>query len=234
MSNPPMPNRAARRHAPKDVTVLDAIERAKRGGKSKPPDGASILEPTPEQIAEAQDAMVRAAAGETPPPAGGGSPADAIPLDPSQMPPELIKQLENMQSAIGGPGAAPAAGGTVASTKARRAKKYLDLEKELAVVLMLPAMPAEMAGDQYCAMHFATQGPVLAFRLTLYAETHEATFKLLCQIVEAGGIFTLIIAVAGYALPPLLHHGMPAPQGLKSMYHVPHKVPAQAQEAQDG
>ena len=105
----------------------------------------------------------------------------------------------------------------------RRNKKYVDLEAELAVFLMMPAVPCEMAGDTYCAMHFAQQGPQLAHRLTAYAETHDATFELLSKIVEAGGMVALIVAVAAYALPPMLHHGLPAPQGLRRMYGVPPK-----------
>lgn len=210
--------RATRNKSIPDATVKEAIDRAKRGERQPKdegaPDGATMIAPTPEQIAAMQEAQVAANAG-----AG-----DAPPLDPSQMPPELLKQLEDMG---GNPGAMPGgAGGLVApKSNARRAKKYIDLEKELAVVLTLPAAPCEMSGDSYCAMHFAMQGPQLAHRLTVYAETHDATFELLCRIVEAGGIFTLIIAVAGYLLPPLLHHGMPAPQGLRDMYHVPPKAP---------
>lgn len=222
------PNRASRRKAAKgrrkvpDRTVLDAINRAKSGGRNKPPDGAAVIEPTPEQIAAAQDAFAAQNAGQAPspgmPPMGGDMP----PLDPSQMDPAVLKQLEEMS---GGGLAAGSAAQALAQGRKKRAKKYVDLEAELAVFLMMPAVPCEMAGDTFCANHFAQQGPMLAHRLVAYAETHDATFELLCKITQAGGMVTLIVAVAAYALPPMLHHGMPGPEGLKRMYHVPPKAP---------
>lgn len=231
MATAPPANRAARRKAAKakpkvpDQTVLDAIARAKNGGRGpKGPDGAVELQPTPEQIAAAQDAFARenagggAAAGDTQPGAG-----DMPPIDPSQMSPELLKQLEEMTG--GGASAGGAAAALAAAKGKRRAKKYVDLEGELVVFLMMPAVPCEMAGDQFCAMHFAQQGPMLAHRLTAYAETHDATYELLSRIVEAGGMVALIVAVAAYALPPMLHHGLPAPEGLRRMYNVPPKAP---------
>jgi hypothetical protein len=232
---PPPPNRAARRKAAKtkrppklDQSVRDAIDRAKHGQRQPTgdglPDGAQVLEPTPEQIAQAEAAAQAAAAGF--PPTGGG---DTPPLDPSQMSPELLQQLAAMTG-----GGAQAGGAAAALAKAkRRHKKYVDLEAELAVFLMMPAAPCEIAGDNYCAMHFVQQGPLLAHRLTAYAETHDATFELLSKIVEAGGMVALIVAVAAYALPPMLHHGLPAPEGLRRMYGVPQKTPAPAPQGVD-
>lgn len=137
-----------------------------------------------------------------------------IPKAPKTMddlPPEIRKQLEDAASDN-----APAKVG-------KRAAKYVSLERELAALLSLPALPCDAMGDEFCAKHFASQGPILAAQLAIYSESHKATYDVLIRLTQAGGILTLSLAVGMYALPPILHHAG-GPDALKDKFGVPHTV----------
>lgn len=178
------------------------------------------------------------------PPNGGGpasppppSPdADLPPGIPSDLPPEIARLVGQAQQAAGGEEGARTAPGARGSTvgKARK-KEFVELQGELAILLSLPGPAFEAGGDTYCATHFMVQGPLLAERLTTYAETNPATAQLLKRIVEAGGFAVVAMALFSYALPPALHHGLPAPEGLRKMYHVPAKEHKhEPEEGEDG
>lgn len=192
-------------------------------------------------------AQIKGTGGATAPPGvrtdppGNGAPtggaehgANAPPVDdpppgiPEGLPPELTEMLAQAQrtSGAGVPGAVKPAG--------RRDKKFSELEKELAVLLTLPGPFFEGGGDHYCATHFMMQGPLLANRLTVYAETNPATYDLLIRIVAAGGFAVVAMAIFAYALPPMMHHGLPAPAGLKKMYHVPEKHSVEPEDVEGG
>lgn len=146
-----------------------------------------------------------------------GADADLPPGIPSDLPKEIADAIHNASAIADSSSTRPKG-----ITKAR-SKRFVDLEKELAILLTLPGPAFEAGGDTYCASHFMMQGPLLASRLTSYAETNPATAQFLERIVSAGGIAIVAVAIFSYALPPMLHHGLPAPDGLKKMYHVPVK-----------
>jgi hypothetical protein len=183
--------------------VRDRLEELTRGG------GAAAPPPPP----PTSFADTSAAGGAE---RGADAPADADlpPGIPSDLPPELAGAIKDAQRAVAGERSPSAS---------RRQKRFIDLEKELAVLLVLPGPVFEGGGDTYCAMHFMVQGPMLASTLTSYAETNPATAQLLERIVAAGGFAVVAMAIFSYALPPMLHHGLPAPEGLRKMYHVPPK-----------
>jgi hypothetical protein len=183
---------------------------------------------------------------------GDAAAADTPPLDPEQLPPELRAALDQMDGperdeALRRAGAMVAAagitdggdeGGAPARQRAPRGRagkagKARTLESELAILLMCPTPLFEAAGDEYCAAHFSTQGPALAAALTAYAETHPGTFALLERIVATGGFAVVALALVGYTLPPMMHHGIiPAPVGLRRYYRVPeppHHAPQAAE-----
>jgi hypothetical protein len=151
--------------------------------------------------------------------------ADLPPGMPTDLPPEIAGLIASAQAASGGDGAASPPPGRVAGATVgkARSKRFTDLEKELAILLTLPGPLFEGGGDAYCAAHFMIQGPLLANRLVAYAETNPATAQLLERIVAAGGFAVVAMAIFSYALPPMMHHGLPAPEGLRKMYHVPEK-----------
>lgn len=187
-----------------DGNVLDAIARAKRGpGRPRKNPTAAQGQPIdPKLLEAAQKAM-----GEMP-----GDPGDRPPASPEDLPPELAEAFKQAQQAGAG------GGGLLATGK--RAAKYVQLERELAVLLCMPGAGFERAGDEYCAKHFMMQGPLLAANAVRYAETHKAFYELLVRIVETGGIFTLSLAVAMYAIPPILHH-TGGPEPLRKVFGVP-------------
>lgn len=136
--------------------------------------------------------------------------SEGIGPNPDQIPQDLKDALEKS-------GAGPNVSKLVTG---KRQAKYISLERELAALLSMPALPMDKLGDTYCANHFATQGPMLAMQLTAYCESHKATYETLLRLVQAGGIITLSVAVAMYAAPPILHH-TGGPDSMKSMFGVP-------------
>jgi hypothetical protein len=222
--------RKATRQIPPEVKArIQEIEKA--GGSGNIPRLAAAPAPQEEggNVASPEPVPI-------PPSAAPPSPEFDIPPGiPQDVPPEIRAMLGMAQAQAAGeeppkggkPGAGPVA-------KAR-SKRFVDLEKELAVLLTLPGPFFEGGGDSYCAAHFMIQGPLLANRLVMYAETNPATAVLLERIVAAGGFAVVAMAIFSYALPPMLHHGLPAPEGLKKMYHVPekhvHEEPGEEQDA---
>ena len=146
--------------------------------------------------------------------------AGAPPLTMDQIPPEAQKGLTELLKGTGGDPGAAGTGKTGGKDEkpARRPKKFIDLERELGELLMFPAGPALMAGDQFCAQHFAVQGPALARQLTIYSESHAATYDTLLWMARQGSLLVIATAVVGYLLPPAIHHGLPAPGGLRKHY----------------
>lgn len=151
-----------------------------------------------------------------------------IPIDPDapafdKLPPELREAAEKQGIKI------PDGAASALAKQSKRAPRYLTLERELAALLSLPAIPCDALGDEFCANHFASQGPALAMQLTIYSESHKATYDVLVRLVAAGGILTLSTAVAMYALPPILHHAG-GPEKLRQTFAVPDRPVPNAEE----
>jgi hypothetical protein len=132
---------------------------------------------------------------------------------------DQLKKIAAAQAAGGGDTATPVPGG-----KKKRAAKFIELEAQLCLYLIMPAGAAESAGDEFCAAHFNERGPVLARELAVWSETHPAWYNILRQAVEVGGVITLSMAIVMYALPPAIHHGAPAPDFLRRIMGVPNDV----------
>lgn len=206
--------RSARRRtqgkaAPSPEIDVDALAAAAAGGSR---DDAAV-----------QQAAAEAAA-RTP---GAAGAAATPPLTMDEIPPEAQKALQGLLKGAEAP--PPGAAGSPPDLKesSKRAKKFIILERELAELLTFPAGPALMAGDTFCAEHFAVQGPMLARQLTIYSESHPATFDTLVWLARQGSLLVIATAVVGYLLPPAIHHGLPAPNGMRKHYGMePRPEPA--------
>ncbi|MGH9047725.1 MAG: hypothetical protein ACRDVW_10495 [Acidimicrobiales bacterium] len=146
-----------------------------------------------------------------------------------QLPPDAAKALGPLLEHAQASGAAG-----VPEDDKKRAKKFTSLERELAELLTFPAGPALMAGDQFCGQHFAVQGPMLARQLTIYAESHPSTYNTLIWLAKQGSLLVIATSIVGYMLPPMIHHGLPAPSAMRTHYGM-ETAPeaANAQAAQD-
>ncbi len=154
----------------------------------------------------------------------GEKPPNGMPKSPEDLPPEVLEALKQA-------GVDPSAASSKIVT-GKRAPRYTSLEQQLAALLCLPALPCDKMGDEFCANHFATQGPLLAMQLTVYSESHKATYETLMRLCQAGGILTLSVAVGMYALPPILHHAG-GPDALKRSFGVPVSVPSREEAVPD-
>ncbi len=155
--------------------------------------------------------------------AGADGATATPPLTMDQIPPEAQGALTELLKRTGPDGPPPP---EIGKESSRRAKKFITLERELAELLTFPAGPALMAGDQFCGEHFAVQGPQLARQLTIYSETHPSTFDTLQWMARQGSLLVIATSVVGYLLPPAIHHGLPAPDGMRRHYGMePHAHP---------
>lgn len=198
------PARTARRQSERE-RARAARRAAKAAGVSdhKPP-AAIAGEPDAEAV------LAAAAAAGIPPPRAAPDPDP--PLTMGEIPPDAQQALGRLlASTEGRSSAAP-------DPPSKRAKKYVLLERELADLLTFPAGPALMAGDQFCSQHFAVQGPALARQLTIYAESHPSTYDMLVWMASQGSLLVIAMSVIGYLLPPMIHHGLPAPSGMRKHY----------------
>lgn len=205
------------KRAAKRLSERERSRRARQSTASKSPRAdAGAAAGDPEAIAAAaalnpEAAAALAAAAQAS--GGGAGEAATPPLTMDQLPPEAAKALGPMLERA----RAGAAGGLPDDDK-KRSKKFLTLEMELAELLTFPAGPALMAGDTFCGEHFATQGPMLAHQLTLYAESHPSTYNTLVWLARQGSLLVIATSIVGYVLPPMIHHGLPAPGAMRSHY----------------
>jgi len=192
-------------------------EEARNARKTAAKNGAAKVDPDALAAAAAagghDEAVIQAAAA-----------AGIPPLTMEEIPPEAQKALGDLLASTEGPKAAGGpTGASDAKESSKRARKYISLERELAELLTFPAGPALMAGDQFCAQHFAVQGPMLARQLVIYSESHAATYDTLVWLARQGSLLVIATAVVGYLLPPAIHHGLPAPSGLRQHYGMEQK-----------
>jgi hypothetical protein len=174
----------------------------------------------PEAREKIEAAMNRRPRGAAKPKPAAEDGAAAAAAGPS---PDISPEIEaQVREALGEGGGDAIKALTAAAPKKARAKRYVELEAKLALLLIWPAPVAERAGDLFCAEHYAAQGPLLAAALTSWAEGHPAFYALLIQLLQVGSLATLILAVGAYALPPLIHHGLvPAPDALRRHFGLP-------------
>lgn len=199
----------------KRLSDREAARRARQSTASKaPPADAGAAAAAGEDAIAAAAALNPEAAARLAAAAANGGAEATPPLTMEQLPPEAAKTLGPMLErarAGGAPGGLP-------DDDKKRAKKFLTLEMELAELLTFPAGPALMAGDEFCGQHFATQGPLLAHQLTVYAESHPSTYNTLQWLARQGSLLVIATSVVGYLVPPAIHHGLPAPEGMRRHY----------------
>jgi hypothetical protein len=117
------------------------------------------------------------------------------------------------------------------TTKAQTTKA---IEQALGELLAMPAVPFAMAGDDFCAAHFASAGPQFAARLAQTSERHPALRRILERVLEGESVAVLLIGLTSYMLPPLLHHGLiPTPPGVAEMFGVPARAAGNGQPEPD-
>lgn len=94
---------------------------------------------------------------------------------------------------------------SVAQTQAKVTK---EIEEALSQLLAIPAIPYQLAGEPWMVQHFETAGPRLAHELAVASERNPQMRKILTRAMQGESAMVLIFAVIGYALPPLVHHGI--------------------------
>jgi hypothetical protein len=104
-----------------------------------------------------------------------------------------------------------------------------ELEKLLADALASPAYACAMAGDEWAADHFTTQGPMLARNLVAAAE-HNPWLRKKLEAAMAGGDLGMQLVVMlglsgsllGYAAPPIIYwFNVPVPDRARQMFNIP-------------
>lgn len=113
------------------------------------------------------------------------------------------------------------------STNARASKETNKrLEDALAEILTMPSLGFAIVGDEFCADHFAEMGPRFAKRLVDVSERHEQLRAILERMVTGETVAVLLLDGFAYMMPPLIHHGLPVPPGLRRMMRVPEPLPS--------
>lgn len=111
-----------------------------------------------------------------------------------------------------------------------------ELVAMLAQLLSMPAIPAKMVLDcDYCAHHFASQGPQTAIELVKLSKDHPDLRKMLERWYFAFDSFTWGSVLVTYAIKPVLHHLAPAPvlAGVGPLMGIPPRgTPAPHQHTQ--
>lgn len=100
------------------------------------------------------------------------------------------------------------------------------LEEGLAEILTMPSLGFAIVGDEFCADHFAEMGPRFARRLVEVSERHEQLRTILERMVTGETVAVLLLDGFAYMMPPLIHHGLPVPDGLRKMMRVPEPLPS--------
>lgn len=103
-----------------------------------------------------------------------------------------------------------------AKAKDRNRRKHdgdpgdLELERVLARIFTLPAVPAKMLLDcDFCAVHFATEGPKTAHELVELSRDHDQLRGVLLDLYRSYTNVTWIGIVLGYLARPIAHHLAP-------------------------
>lgn len=103
-----------------------------------------------------------------------------------------------------------------------------EIETVLGELLVLPAIPAKMVLHcDYCAIHFATQGPKAAHELALLSEDHPELRRVLVKLHAAVTAITWGAVLGAYVGKPMMHHLAPDPflQAAGPILGVPPRPP---------
>lgn len=122
-------------------------------------------------------------------------PKPAKPGGRKQPPPEADKAPRKQQS-----GAAKA--------RARKTKDVEAIREGFTKMLTMPALPAALAGDEWAADHFASQGPQLAEQLAAECERSDQLRSAALKLIQGQSVLVLGSAIFSYAVPPLMHYGV--------------------------
>src|SRR5215469_6441433 len=102
------------------------------------------------------------------------------------------------------------------------------VEEAFAEILSLPALfykaPTPMHCD-WCATHFARQGPATAKELVENRQHYPALYAGMEKIAAAWMAFSLMPMILNYVAPPVIHHGPEILEPLGPLFHVPPKSP---------
>jgi hypothetical protein len=106
-----------------------------------------------------------------------------------------------------------------------------ELEKLLADALASPAYACAMAGDEWAANHFTTQGPLLARNLVAAAEHNPWLRRKLEAAMEGGDLAMQLVvmlglsgSLLGYAAPPLIYwFNIPVPDRARELFSIPRR-----------
>lgn len=112
------------------------------------------------------------------------------------------------------------------SSETARREASRQLESALAEILTMPAIGFAMVGDEFCADHFSNAGPHFAKRLVDVSERQPQLRSILEKMVTGETVAVLLLDGFAYLMPPLVHHGLPAPEGLRRMLGVPEPLPS--------
>lgn len=103
------------------------------------------------------------------------------------------------------------------------------VEEVFAQILSLPALVYKAPGTPFhcdwCAGHFARQGPQTAKELVENRAHYPALYAGMEKIAAAWLAFSLMPMVINYAAPPVVHHGPSLLEPLSPLFGVPARTP---------
>lgn len=99
------------------------------------------------------------------------------------------------------------------------------VEQAFAEILSLPALAYKVPGTpwqcDFCAKHFASQGPVTAKELVEQRSNYPALYAAMEKIAAAWTAISLAPTIVGYVGVPVIHHGPSVLQPLAPVFGVP-------------
>jgi len=108
-----------------------------------------------------------------------------------------------------------------------------ELEGSVAKIFSAPAVPAKMLLHcDYCAGHFAEEGPRTAHELVALSETHPALRNFLEDLHRSYTSITWVGIIGGYVAKPIAHHL--APNELLAFSEPVLGVPPREKASQNG
>lgn len=117
--------------------------------------------------------------------------------------------------------------GTGAASGAALNAELKKLEGQLEALLVAPAVPMHMAGDEWAAAHVEGRGPELAHQVVELARRNVAFRLQLQKLLAVNESAQLGLAAASYLLPLLIYYGLlPTPPIVKDQLKVPDRAVA--------
>jgi len=102
------------------------------------------------------------------------------------------------------------------------------VEEAFAQILSLPAIAYKAPGVpwhcDWCATHFAKQGPATAKELVENRSHYPALYSAMEKVAAAWMAFSLMPMVIQYVAPPIIHHGPDVLEPVGPLFGVPPKV----------